>query len=243
VVDLLAPYQKGGKIGLFGGAGVGKTVLIMELINNVAKGHGEGGRAVRGGEAVRGGGRALRTLRCQLQMGASRWLPAAALPGVAGLFFRSGRPSHVAVRRAHALRLRSSRTRGSFGMCWRRPWVLRHLRLSGAATPCAVTIGLPFIALPAATSAGGFSVFAGVGERTREGNDLYREMIEGGVYRFCTAVRRSVVTTATCGPLHLKCSLCRGRQQPAPRCRRHVLPPRLRCNSLVHSFHGWTLQA
>ena len=38
VVDLLAPYSKGGKIGLFGGAGVGKTVLIMELINNVAKG-------------------------------------------------------------------------------------------------------------------------------------------------------------------------------------------------------------
>merc|ERR1712004_162435 len=67
VVDLLAPYAKGGKIGLFGGAGVGKTVLIMELINNVAKAHG------------------------------------------------------------------------------------------------------------------GYSVFAGVGERTREGNDLYFEMIEGGV--------------------------------------------------------------
>merc|ERR1712077_7219 len=67
VVDLLAPYVKGGKIGLFGGAGVGKTVLIMELINNVAKAHG------------------------------------------------------------------------------------------------------------------GYSVFAGVGERTREGNDLYYEMIEGGV--------------------------------------------------------------
>merc|ERR1719433_1527920 len=67
VVDLLAPYSKGGKIGLFGGLGVGKTVLIMELINNVAKAHG------------------------------------------------------------------------------------------------------------------GYSVFAGVGERTREGNDLYHEMIEGGV--------------------------------------------------------------
>ncbi len=40
VVDLISPYAKGGKIGLFGGAGVGKTVLIMELINNVAKGHG-----------------------------------------------------------------------------------------------------------------------------------------------------------------------------------------------------------
>ena len=69
VVDLLAPYAKGGKIGLFGGAGVGKTVIIMELINNIAKAHG------------------------------------------------------------------------------------------------------------------GFSVFAGVGERTREGNDLYHEMIESGVIK------------------------------------------------------------
>src|SRR5712692_8966845 len=40
VVDLLAPYRRGGKIGLFGGAGVGKTVIIMELINNIAKKHG-----------------------------------------------------------------------------------------------------------------------------------------------------------------------------------------------------------
>ena len=40
VVDLLAPYTKGGKIGLFGGAGVGKTVLIMELIHNIAMEHG-----------------------------------------------------------------------------------------------------------------------------------------------------------------------------------------------------------
>src|SRR5581483_2855998 len=40
VVDLLAPYARGGKIGLFGGAGVGKTVIIQELINNIAKAHG-----------------------------------------------------------------------------------------------------------------------------------------------------------------------------------------------------------
>ena len=40
-IDLLTPYPKGGKIGLFGGAGVGKTVTIMELINNIAKGHGD----------------------------------------------------------------------------------------------------------------------------------------------------------------------------------------------------------
>ncbi len=51
VVDLLAPYSRGGKIGLFGGAGVGKTVLIMELINNVAKQHG--GYSVFGGVGER----------------------------------------------------------------------------------------------------------------------------------------------------------------------------------------------
>ncbi|WP_300283957.1 F0F1 ATP synthase subunit beta [uncultured Alistipes sp.] len=78
VIDLLEPYSKGGKIGLFGGAGVGKTVLIMELINNIAKKH--------------------------------------------------------------------------------------H----------------------------GFSVFAGVGERTREGNDLLREMIESGVIRYGDAFRESM---------------------------------------------------
>ena len=41
VIDLLAPYLKGGKVGLFGGAGVGKTVLIQELIHNIAQEHGE----------------------------------------------------------------------------------------------------------------------------------------------------------------------------------------------------------
>lgn len=51
VVDLLAPYSKGGKIGLFGGAGVGKTVIIMELINNIAQGHG--GVSVFGGVGER----------------------------------------------------------------------------------------------------------------------------------------------------------------------------------------------
>jgi len=51
VVDILAPYRRGGKIGLFGGAGVGKTVLIMELINNIAKAHG--GVSVFGGVGER----------------------------------------------------------------------------------------------------------------------------------------------------------------------------------------------
>merc|ERR1711943_120308 len=79
VVDLINPYAKGGKIGLFGGAGVGRTVLIMELINNIAKGHG------------------------------------------------------------------------------------------------------------------GFSVFAGVGERTREGNDLYHEMIESGVIKVGTTESKAAL--------------------------------------------------
>ncbi|KAI3515683.1 hypothetical protein L1887_14586 [Cichorium endivia] len=96
VVDLLAPYQRGGKIGLFGGAGVGKTVLIMELINNIAKAHG------------------------------------------------------------------------------------------------------------------GFSVFAGVGERTREGNDLYREMIESGVIKLGDQQAES------------KCALVYGQMNEPPGARARV---------------------
>ena len=60
VIDLLEPYMKGGKIGLFGGAGVGKTVLIMELMNNIAKGHsgysvfaGVGERTREGNDLIR----------------------------------------------------------------------------------------------------------------------------------------------------------------------------------------------
>ena len=96
VVDLLAPYARGGKIGLFGGAGVGKTVLIMELINNVAKAHG------------------------------------------------------------------------------------------------------------------GFSVFAGVGERTREGNDLYKEMIESGVIKLGAQAQES------------KCTLVYGQMNEPPGARARV---------------------
>ena len=62
VIDLLAPYSKGGKIGLFGGAGVGKTVLIMELINNIAKGH-DGFSVFAGvGERTREGNDLLREM-------------------------------------------------------------------------------------------------------------------------------------------------------------------------------------
>ncbi len=55
VIDLLAPYTKGGKVGLFGGAGVGKTVLIQELINNIAKEHGGISVLAGGGERTREG--------------------------------------------------------------------------------------------------------------------------------------------------------------------------------------------
>ena len=62
MIDLLEPYMKGGKIGLFGGAGVGKTVLIMELINNVAKG-GNGFSVFAGvGERTREGNDLLREM-------------------------------------------------------------------------------------------------------------------------------------------------------------------------------------
>merc|ERR1712086_85570 len=112
VVDLLAPYQKGGKIGLFGGAGVGKTVFIMELINNIAKGHG------------------------------------------------------------------------------------------------------------------GFSVFAGVGERTREGNDLYHEMIEGGVIKLGAQANES------------KCTLVYGQMNEPPGARARVGLTGLTVAEYFRDFEG-----
>merc|ERR1712072_254993 len=112
VVDLLAPYQKGGKIGLFGGAGVGKTVFIMELINNIAKGHG------------------------------------------------------------------------------------------------------------------GFSVFAGVGERTREGNDLYHEMIEGGVIKLGEQAKDS------------KCTLVYGQMNEPPGARARVGLTGLTVAEYFRDFEG-----
>ncbi|MCK5639032.1 MAG: F0F1 ATP synthase subunit beta, partial [Flavobacteriaceae bacterium] len=62
VVDLIEPYSKGGKIGLFGGAGVGKTVLIQELINNIAKGHGGLSVFAGVGERTREGNDLLREM-------------------------------------------------------------------------------------------------------------------------------------------------------------------------------------
>ena len=62
VIDLLEPYSKGGKIGLFGGAGVGKTVLIMEMINNIAKGHNGYSVFAGVGERTREGNDLLREM-------------------------------------------------------------------------------------------------------------------------------------------------------------------------------------
>src|SRR5690606_18855523 len=62
VIDLLQPYLKGGKIGLFGGAGVGKTVIIMELINNIAKGHNGYSVFAGVGERTREGNDLLREM-------------------------------------------------------------------------------------------------------------------------------------------------------------------------------------
>uniref|UniRef100_A0A061S9X3 ATP synthase subunit beta n=1 Tax=Tetraselmis sp. GSL018 TaxID=582737 RepID=A0A061S9X3_9CHLO len=112
VVDLLAPYARGGKIGLFGGAGVGKTVFIMELINNVAKGHG------------------------------------------------------------------------------------------------------------------GFSVFAGVGERTREGNDLYHEMIESGVIKLGDKASES------------KCTLVYGQMNEPPGARARVALTGLTIAEYFRDYEG-----
>jgi len=119
VVDLLNPYAKGGKIGLFGGAGVGKTVLIMELINNIAKKHG------------------------------------------------------------------------------------------------------------------GFSVFAGVGERTREGNDLYHEMIEAGVIRGNGHGLDFKVSTDDS-----KCSLVYGQMNEPPGARARVALTGLTVAEYFRDFEG-----
>ena len=72
VVDLLAPYAKGGKIGLFGGAGIVETVLIMELINNVAKAHGGYSVFAGVGERTREQNRPAR----QIRLAKAGWSPA-----------------------------------------------------------------------------------------------------------------------------------------------------------------------
>ncbi len=73
VIDLIEPYAKGGKIGLFGGAGVGKTVLIQELINNIAKGHGGLSVFAGVGERTREGNDLLRETFCQIKCTLQDW--------------------------------------------------------------------------------------------------------------------------------------------------------------------------
>ena len=87
VIDLLAPYAKGGKIGLFGGAGVGKTVLIQELINNIAKGHGGVSRVRRRRRAHPRGQRPLSRVprRRRHRQGQGRQPDARRLQGRAGV--------------------------------------------------------------------------------------------------------------------------------------------------------------
>ena len=126
VIDLLAPYAKGGKIGLFGGAGVGKTVLIQELINNIAKGHGgvsrvrrrrrahpRGQRPLsrvpRRGRHRQGQGRQPDPRRLQGRAGvrpderaAGRPRPRRAVgPDPGGIFPRRRRPGRAVLRRQH----------------------------------------------------------------------------------------------------------------------------------------------
>jgi len=82
VIDLLAPYRKGGKTGLFGGAGVGKTVLIMELINNVAKSHGGVSCFAGVGERTREGNDLMLEMKeSKLDSGASVYSKAALVYG------------------------------------------------------------------------------------------------------------------------------------------------------------------
>ena len=117
VVDLLAPYSKGGKIGLFGGAGVGKTVIIMELINNIAKAHGGYSVFAGVGERTREGNDLYHEMmesgviqpdgdsKAALVYGQMNEPPGArARVGLTGLtlaeyFPRRGRPGRAAVRR------------------------------------------------------------------------------------------------------------------------------------------------
>ena len=96
VVDLLTPYLKGGKIGLFGGAGVGKTVLIMELINNIAKAHGGVSVFAGVGERTREGNDLYHEM---IESGVINLEDAAQVEGVAGL-----RPDERAARRPRARR-------------------------------------------------------------------------------------------------------------------------------------------
>ena len=114
VVDLLAPYAKGGKVGLFGGAGVGKTVIIMELINNIAKQHGGLSAFCGVGERTREGNELWTEMKesgvldkTMLVFGQMNEPPGARMrvapvrPHDGRVLPRAGRPGRAAVHRQH----------------------------------------------------------------------------------------------------------------------------------------------
>ena len=150
VIDLLAPYAKGGKIGLFGGAGVGKTVLIQELINNIAKGHGGTQRVRRRRRAHPRGQRPLSRIprRRRHRQGRRRQPDAGRLQGRAGLRpdeRAAGRPRPRRPLRPHHRRI-FPRPGGPGRALLRRQHLPLHpggLGSVGAARPHPLGGGLP----------------------------------------------------------------------------------------------------
>ncbi|MGH0138466.1 UNVERIFIED_CONTAM: hypothetical protein FKN15_066659 [Acipenser sinensis] len=176
VVDLLAPYAKGGKIGLFGGAGVGKTVLIMELINNVAKAHGGYSVFAGVGERTREGNdlyhEMIESGVINLKDTTSKFYPlfpsTAAIHAEAPEFVEMSVEQEILVTGIKVVDLLAPYAKGG------------KIGLFGGAG-VGKTVLIMELINNVAKAHGGYSVFAGVGERTREGNDLYHEMIESGV--------------------------------------------------------------
>ncbi|THU42224.1 hypothetical protein C4D60_Mb00t08460 [Musa balbisiana] len=211
VVDLLAPYRRGGKIGLFGGAGVGKTVLIMELINNIAKAHG--GVSVFGGvgERTREGNdlymemkesgvineKNIAESKVALVYGQMNEPPGARMRvGLTALtmaeYFRDVNEQDVLLFIDNYLFVSSKpgselETKLSiFETGIKVVDLLAPYRRGGkiglfGGAGVGKTVLIMELINNIAKAHGGVSVFGGVGERTREGNDLYMEMKESGV--------------------------------------------------------------
>ena len=152
VIDLLAPYVRGGKIGLFGGAGVGKTVLIQELIHNIAQGHNGISVFTGVGERTREGN------DMYFEMKASGVLSKTAM-----VYGQMNEPPGARMRVALT------------GLT-----IAEYFRLFGGAG-VGKTVLIQELIHNIAQGHNGISVFTGVGERTREGNDMYFEMKASGV--------------------------------------------------------------
>ena len=164
VVDLLAPYLKGGKIGLFGGAGVGKTVLIQELINNIAKGHGGLSVFAGVGERTREG----RDLYNEMSESEVKTEMRESIHKEAPSFEEQGGSFEILETGIKVVDLLAPYLKGG------------KIGLFGGAG-VGKTVLIQELINNIAKGHGGLSVFAGVGERTREGRDLYNEMSESGV--------------------------------------------------------------